>query len=59
MATNTGKDHRQGAVRDRVQVKNPANNRWIKIDTKTGRIVDVKSTEGRFKGVRVLEKSKG
>ena len=56
MAANTGKSHRIGAVKNRVQVRNPSNGRWVKIDTKTGKIVDVKTTGGQFKGVRVLEK---
>jgi hypothetical protein len=52
MAANTGKDHRQGAVKNRVQVKNPLTNRWVKLDTSTGRIVDHKKSPGPYKGVR-------
>jgi hypothetical protein len=52
MSTNTGKGKRAGAVKNRVQVKNPVTNRYVKIDTKTGRIVDHKKTKGPFKGVR-------
>ncbi|MCK5745947.1 hypothetical protein [Oricola sp.] len=55
MAANTGKDHRVGAVKNRAQVQNPVTKKWIKIDTKTGKIVDVKSSKGQFKGVRVLD----
>ena len=35
----------------RVQVKNPVTNRWVKINTKTGRIVDTKKSTGPYKGV--------
>lgn len=42
---------RRGAVRDRVQYFNPANNRWVKVDRDTGRIMDVKSNDEPFKGV--------
>jgi hypothetical protein len=52
MATNSGKNHRVGAVKNRVQVKNPVTDRWVKMDTKTGRIVDHKKTPGEYKGVR-------
>lgn len=53
MATNTNKGSRQGAVKNRVQVKNPLTGRYVKLDTRTGRIVDHKKTEGPYKGVRV------
>ena len=52
MASNTGKDYRQRAVKERVQIQNPVTKRWVKIDTKSGQIVDVKKTPGPFKGVR-------
>lgn len=54
MATNrpTGDGHRNGAVRDRSQVHNPQNNRWVKRDTNTGRFIDQKSDKEPFKGVR-------
>lgn len=52
MATNTEKGHRQGAVKERVQVQNPLTKQWVKIDTKSGQIVDVKRTPGPYKGVR-------
>ncbi len=51
MAANTGKDYRQGAVKDRVQILNPITNRYVKIDTNTGRIIDTKKTPGPYKGV--------
>jgi hypothetical protein len=34
-----------------VQVKNPIINRWVKLDTKTGRIVNTKKSEGPYKNV--------
>jgi hypothetical protein len=36
---------------DRVQVKNPIIDRWVKLDTRTGRIVETKKSPGPFKGV--------
>ena len=33
MATNTGKGHRKGSVKDRTQVKNPKTDQWVKRDT--------------------------
>lgn len=36
---------------NRVQVKNPVTNRWVKLDTKTGRILDTKKSDGPYKGV--------
>ncbi len=35
----------------RVQVKNPITERWVKLDTTTGRIVETKKTPGPYKGV--------
>lgn len=54
MATNppSGDGHRNGAVRDRSQVHNPRNNRWVKRDTNSGRFIDQKSNKDPFKGVR-------
>lgn len=56
MATNTNEDYRKGAVRERVQLLNPLTKQWVKIDTKSGRIVDVKKTAGPFKGVARRDK---
>lgn len=54
MAKNppVGDGHRQGAVRDRSQVHNPRNDRWVKRDADTGRFMDQKSNVKPFKGVR-------
>ncbi len=52
MSKNTGKGSRSGSVKDRVQVKNPVTGRYVKMDTKTGRIVDHKKTDGPYKGIR-------
>lgn len=54
MATNPpkGDGHRIGAVRDRSQVLNPVNDRWIKRDADTGRFMDQKADHAPFKGVR-------
>jgi len=43
---------RKGAVTSRSQFFNPKINRWIKRDTVTGRIMDVKADSNKFKGVR-------
>lgn len=51
MATNTGKEHRKGAVRDRDQVYNPHNKRWVKRD-ENGRFIDQKADSDPFKGVK-------
>lgn len=51
MATNTGHGNRNGAVKDRVQLQNPRTKRWVKLDTKTGKIVAVKKTDGPYKGI--------
>lgn len=51
MAINT-RSGRKGQVRERVQVRNPVTDRWVKIDTKTGRIIDHKKTKGPYKGVK-------
>ncbi|WP_227103439.1 hypothetical protein [Chromobacterium rhizoryzae] len=50
MATNTGKDYRQGSVKDRTQVHNPKTDSWVKRDTGNGQFIDSKQGEP-FKGV--------
>lgn len=50
MARNTGKGFRKGAVDNRTQFKAP-NGNWTKRDTKTGRILDQKTSGVPFKGV--------
>lgn len=47
-----GDGHRHGAVKDRSQVHNPQNDRWIKRDTETGKFMDQKHDNTPFKGVR-------
>lgn len=52
MATNGAKgSERQGAVRERTQFKNPKTGLWTKRDYETGKIMDIKTTAGKFKGV--------
>ena len=46
-----GDGHRNGAVDDRSQFQHP-NGHWVKRDSETGKIMDVKSDEKPFKGVR-------
>lgn len=42
MAKNTGKGYREGEVRGRSQVYNPAAKKWAKRDSDTGEFMDVK-----------------
>jgi hypothetical protein len=53
MATNPpkGDNHRNGAVRDRSQVKNDKIDRWIKRDSDTGRFIGQKDDGKPYKGV--------
>lgn len=54
MATNPpkGDGHRNGAVRERSQVRNPKTDQWVKRDTNTGRFIDVNQNGDPHKGVR-------
>ena len=52
MATNSGKDSRKGAVKNRSQIYNPSTGNYVKRDTKTGQFIDVKSDGEPVKGVR-------
>lgn len=54
MAVNKpyGDNARKGAVRERSQVLNPKTGLYVKRDTNTGQFMDVKTTGGKFKGVR-------
>jgi hypothetical protein len=54
MASNkpTGDNARKGAVRKRSQVENPKTGLETKRDKTSGEFMDVKSTGGKFKGVR-------
>ena len=58
MGKNTGHSSRSGAVKERAQAKNPLTNRYVKIDTSTGRIVDQKKTPGPYKGVKDVTRKK-
>lgn len=54
MATNKpiGDNSRVGAVKGRSQVLNPKNGLYVKRNTENGQFMDVKTTGGKFKGVR-------
>jgi hypothetical protein len=53
MATNPPKrQSRKGAVRKRSQFANPRTGLAVKRDAETGRIMDNKTSGGKFKGVR-------
>ena len=47
-----GDNARKGAVKNRSQVINTKTNLFVKRDSDTGRFLDVKTTGGKFKGVR-------
>tara|TARA_Y100000815_G_scaffold254646_1_gene260844 strand:- start:69 stop:242 length:174 start_codon:yes stop_codon:yes gene_type:complete len=47
-----GDNARKGAVKNRSQVFNTKTNLFVKRDSDTGRFMDVKTTGGKFKGVR-------
>lgn len=47
-----GDGHRVGAVKERSQVHNPKNDRWVKRDAENGRFLDQKADKDPFKGVR-------
>jgi len=54
MATNKpiGDNARKGAVKGRSQTKHPNNKLFVKRNTETGKFMDVKTSGGKFKGVR-------
>lgn len=52
MATNSGKNSRNGSVKGRTQVFNPSTGNYVKRDTATGQFIAVKSDGAPFKGVR-------
>lgn len=54
MAVNrpTGDNARIGAVKRRSQTYNPKTNKYVKRDRTTGRFMDMKTSGGKFKGVR-------
>lgn len=54
MATNkpTGDNARKGAVKQRSQVLNTKTNMYVKRNAENGQFMDVKTTGGKFKGVR-------
>jgi hypothetical protein len=60
MATNkpAGDGHRNGAVKKRSQLDNPITGTKTKRNLESGEFMEVKKTEGKFKGVRE-EKSSG
>jgi hypothetical protein len=47
-----GDNARKGAVKQRSQVLNPKTNLYVKRDTETGKFMDVKTSGGKFIGVR-------
>lgn len=54
MASNKpiGDHSRKGAVKSRSQLLHSNDKLFIKRNTKTGQFMDVKTTGGKFKGVR-------
>lgn len=58
MAKGSGKGTTSVVGSSRIQVKNPVTNRWVKIDTSSGRIVAHKKSSGPYKGVpRICERN--
>lgn len=53
MARQT-KRGRKGAVRNRAQYYNFRSRRWVKVNTRTGKILSVKSDKEPYKGIRKL-----
>jgi hypothetical protein len=43
----------KGTKSTRVQVKNPVTGRYVKLDTRTGRIIDTKKSPGPYNGVPI------
>lgn len=54
MASNkpVGDSSRKGAVKKRSQLENPITGTMTKRDRKSGEFIDVKTTHGKFKGVK-------
>lgn len=53
MASNSAKGHgRKGGVAKRSQFFNPLTWLWQKRDDTSGKVLDVKTSGGKFKGVR-------
>jgi len=54
MATNkpTGDNSRIGAVKNRSQVLNTKTDQYVKRNTQNGQFMDVKTTGGKYKGIR-------
>lgn len=54
MAGNGKSDdnHHHGDVGGRTQSQNPKTGLWTKRDTQTGQFMDVKTSGGKFKGIR-------
>lgn len=48
----SGDNRRHGYVSERTQTQNPTTGLWTKRDTQTGKFMDVKTSGGKFKGVR-------
>lgn len=54
MAVNKpyGDNHRIGMIKGRSQTYNTQNGLYVKRDLNTGRFIEVKTTGGKFKGVK-------
>lgn len=54
MAKNApiGNNARIGAVKNRSQVLNTKTNLYVKRDSETGKFMDVKTSGGKFKGIK-------
>lgn len=52
IGTNRGDGRRNGPVKERKQVYNSKIEKWVKIDTTTGKIIGVKKDGDPYKGVQ-------
>lgn len=51
-----GDNARKGEIKKRIQVFNPHNKRWVKIDMKTHKFIDQMAKKDQsFKGVRKVK----
>lgn len=48
----SGDNRGHGYVGERTKSQNPKTGLWTKRDTQTGKFIDVKTSGGRFKGIR-------
>jgi hypothetical protein len=55
MAKRDSSGKLRGSISKRVQVQNPVTKRYVKIDTKSGKIIDHKKSPGPYRNIRRLK----